>query len=272
MNKVQISVVIPLYNKEKYISRTIRSVLNQTYPNFELVIVDDGSTDRSSEVLKSFRDERIKYFKKVNEGVSAARNFGLKKSAYNFVAFLDADDEWKKNFLEEFAAIISKYPNYVGYSCKFQKVEGKERDYFTFSPQISGELKNYYKYCFWGTQLITSSTVCLNKKKLKLKSFEELFPVGVKRGEDLDAWTRLNLTQNFFFINKTLVHIHVDDNSASNKPFSYGEAFDYKKWFQYRADNAQKRFYLKLYAFKKILKVYAKTIGLPTIKKILTDS
>ena len=106
------SVIIPLYNKEKVILSTINSILNQTYKNYELIIVDDGSTDKSSEKVKYLDDPRIKYYYKENGGVSSARNYGIRKAQYDWIFFLDADDYVIENALEYFAYYIEKYPNY----------------------------------------------------------------------------------------------------------------------------------------------------------------
>lgn len=109
------SIIIPLYNKEKVILSTIDSILNQTYHNFELIVVDDGSTDKSSEKVKALNDSRIKYYYKENGGVSSARNYGIKKAQYDWIFFLDADDYVIENALELFAHYINKYPDYKLY-------------------------------------------------------------------------------------------------------------------------------------------------------------
>ena len=95
------SVIIPLYNKSHTIERALKSVLNQTYKNFEAIIVDDGSTDNGIEIVNKYTsDARIKILKQKNQGVSIARNEGVKNSLYQYIAFLDADDEWEKDYLE----------------------------------------------------------------------------------------------------------------------------------------------------------------------------
>ena len=91
---------MPLYNMEKYLSKSIESVLEQSFPNFELIIVDDGSTDNSAKIVGDFSDGRIKYFRQDNSGVSAARNFGISKAQGVYCAFLDPDDIWLSNKLE----------------------------------------------------------------------------------------------------------------------------------------------------------------------------
>ena len=105
-----VSVVIPLYNKERTIRRCVRSVLNQTYKDLEILIVDDGSTDKSIKQLATFSDSRIKIIKTHHQGVSVARNIGIRQSLGEFVALIDADDEWDLEFLETLLSLSEKYP------------------------------------------------------------------------------------------------------------------------------------------------------------------
>ena len=93
------SVVIPLYNKEDYIGKTIQSVLHQTYSEFEIIVVNDSSTDRSLKVVESFKDSRIKIYTIPNGGVSIARNYGIQKATHEIIALLDSDDVWEDNYL-----------------------------------------------------------------------------------------------------------------------------------------------------------------------------
>lgn len=109
MKGICFSIIIPLYNKEKSILDTVNSVLKQTYTNFELLVVNDGSTDNSAEVVSSFTDSRIKVVDKANGGVSSARNLGLKNSIGEWVLFLDADDRFSIDALEVFAQLILSY-------------------------------------------------------------------------------------------------------------------------------------------------------------------
>ena len=91
--RILFSIIIPLYNKEKTVKRTLQSILTQSYRDFEVVVVDDGSKDKSYEVVKSIADNRVKLFSKTNGGVSSARNFGLQKAQGKWTMFFDADDE-----------------------------------------------------------------------------------------------------------------------------------------------------------------------------------
>lgn len=106
-----ISVVIPLYNKRGLVSQTIATVLAQTYNGYEIVVVDDGSTDGSIDEVKAIADPRIRIVSRQNGGVAAARNTGIKHARGEFVAFLDADDRWSPQYLETQTALAQKYPS-----------------------------------------------------------------------------------------------------------------------------------------------------------------
>ncbi len=107
----KVSVVIPLYNKAPYIKRALRSVLAQTFSDFEVIVVDDGSTDGGSKIVESIGDNRVRLFHQENAGVSAARNAGIKATKGEWIAFLDADDEWMPEKLELQMQAISSYPD-----------------------------------------------------------------------------------------------------------------------------------------------------------------
>jgi glycosyltransferase involved in cell wall biosynthesis len=108
---IKISVIIPLFNKEKTIYRTVQSVLDQTFPQFELLIIDDGSTDDSFNIISNIKDERICIYTKENSGVSDSRNFGIKKACGDYLFLLDADDLIKKECLETLYKLTVLYPN-----------------------------------------------------------------------------------------------------------------------------------------------------------------
>lgn len=95
------SIIIPLYNKEKFIKRALDSILNQSFQEFEIIVVNDGSKDNSEEKVKEVSDPRIKIINQVNAGVSAARNRGAEEAQYKYLAFLDADDIWDKYFCQK---------------------------------------------------------------------------------------------------------------------------------------------------------------------------
>ena len=123
-----ISVVIPLYNKEQSIAATIQSVLAQTYTDYEIIVVDDGSTDNSLKVVQErvseLENERVRIIHQENAGVSAARNKGILESKGKYIAFLDADDLWAPNYLATLAALIADFPNAGLYSLGYVEMKG----------------------------------------------------------------------------------------------------------------------------------------------------
>lgn len=141
-----ISVIIPLYNKENCVEKTIKSVLNQTYQDFELVIVDDGSTDNSKNIVLSIDDNRIRYVYKQNGGVSSARNFGLQQVSSDWVVFLDADDTFFPDTLESFIKATKKYPMASVIVGGFMVRENNQEQFE--SNKLNGYLDNPAKYVF----------------------------------------------------------------------------------------------------------------------------
>jgi len=129
-----ISVIMPAYNVQDYIAESIKSIQQQTYLNWELIIVNDGSTDKTLEVATSFNDSRIKIINQNNQGVSAARNTGILSALGNYISFLDGDDLWLPNFLETMFYQISqsKSPFIIGGYCKF--FESGKIEHFNVTP------------------------------------------------------------------------------------------------------------------------------------------
>ena len=116
------SVIIPLYNKEDYIKNTLKSVFNQSFQDFEVIIVDDGSTDKSLQIVKQFIDDRLKVYIQKNQGVSVARNFGIEKAKSEYIALLDADDLWYENHLFELKKLIEIFPD-AGLFCTNHEIK-----------------------------------------------------------------------------------------------------------------------------------------------------
>lgn len=116
------SIIIPVYNKEKYIQKTLSTILSQDFTLYEIVIVDDGSVDNSATIINKINDIRIRYFYQKNQGVSAARNKGITEANGNWIIFLDADDELEKDCLSTFYNLILKYPSYHIYLGNFRMI------------------------------------------------------------------------------------------------------------------------------------------------------
>lgn len=213
-----ISVVIPLYNKEKQIAHTLRSVLNQTLQNFEVVIVDDGSTDGSVAEVEKFEDSRIRLIHQQNAGVSAARNRGIDEATGELIAFLDADDEWKPEYLATQYHLYQKYPDCSVYACnyEFRDSEGKVSPTIIRKIPFVGEdgiLSNYFEVACCSHPPLWTSAVMVKKQAIQAVGG---FPVGIKSGEDLLTWARLAVNGVIAFSNLSMA-IFVRNEALFNK-------------------------------------------------------
>ncbi len=202
-----ISIVMPLYNKADDVKSAISSVLRQTFDDFELIVVNDGSTDNSPDIVGLINDDRIRVIDQENSGVSAARNRGIEESHADLIAFLDADDEWKPTFLETIDKLKKKFPDCsvfaTGYSYLHQ--DGTEsRPVINGIPPHPwfGILSNYFYIASISDPPLCSSAVAIRKGAINAVGG---FPVGVKSGEDLLTWAKLAVT----------CHIAYDTNSLS---------------------------------------------------------
>lgn len=217
------SVIIPLYNKEKDIKKTLESLLSQTFSNFEAVVVNDGSTDGSEEVVKSFSDKRIKYFSKKNEGVAFTRNFAVTQASAPLVAFLDADDYWYPQHLENLDKLVTKFPNASWYATAYEK---KHNDTLSVPVQTSimnngndwrGMVTDYFENSFIDA-LAWTSAVCMKKEFFEnLNGFDTNITNGA--GEDTDLWIRAALKSPLAFSTQiTAQHNLQGSNRISHTP------------------------------------------------------
>lgn len=219
----KVTVIIPLYNKGLHIVRTLNSVLKQTFQDFEIIVVDDGSTDNGVEMVNSFNDPRIWLIRQKNQGVSAARNRGVNEATTDLIAFLDADDEWMPLHLETILRLKKKYPEAGIYTTayKIYLSNGKTRwpiyKYIPDSPW-EGVLPNYFKSSAIGEPPVCSSVVMIPKK-----IFLELggFPQGYQFQEDADLFGKIALKYPVAFSWELGAIYHWDaTNRTCNKKYS----------------------------------------------------
>ncbi|GAB3993223.1 glycosyltransferase family 2 protein [Spirosoma daeguense] len=204
------SVVIPLYNKAPYIAKAITSVLNQTYVNFELIIINDGSTDNSIEEVYKFNDQRINFISQKNAGVSVARNIGVKHARFQYIAFLDADDWWGCHFLEEMATLINQYneANLFGTSYYYVKNGKNQLPNIGLPSGFEAGYINYfavYAKTFWVP--INCSFVVISKSIFEKESG---FNSNIKFSEDFDLWARVAIQSKVAYVNKFLAYSNQD--------------------------------------------------------------
>ncbi len=188
-----ISVVIPLYNKEDQVTQTLRSVLRQSFAEFEIIVVNDGSTDASVAAVASVKDARIRLVHQENAGVSAARNRGIAEAKYDLIAFLDADDEWHEDYLKAQYELMQRYPQCSVFACgyEFVRADGTHASAIIRKLPFDGEhgiLSNYFEVASCSHPPICSISIMVRKAAIEAIGG---FPIGIRSGEDLLTWARL---------------------------------------------------------------------------------
>lgn len=197
----RVSVIIPTYNREHIVLNAIQSVIDQTFKDFEIIVVDDGSKDRAEETVKNKYGDKIHYFYQMNKGVPAARNQGIKIARGEYIAFLDDDDIWLPEKLRHQVTLLDSYLNVGLVYTNYYKVQSGKKSantYFDiFRPYRGRVLRELYK-----KNNICPSSVVLRKKCIdKVGLFDE----SLSQAEDYDLWLRLAVHYDFDFIEKPLV-------------------------------------------------------------------
>ncbi|MFC6877478.1 glycosyltransferase family 2 protein [Flavobacterium myungsuense] len=229
------SVIIPLYNKEKFIENTLNSVLNQSFTDFELIIVNDGSTDTSQEKVLQYSDSRIRYFYKENEGVSSARNYGISVAQSEYIAFIDADDYWLPDFLKEMLQNIYQFPNEKVFTAAFE-IETLNKiipAVYSIKKLNDCQVVNYFE-ASKKESVIWSSCAVFHKSV-----FEKIgnFDANLKNAEDVDLWIRIGLIYPIVFNWKVLAKYVYDTNSLS-KNYSYSvNPYFFNKYIELEKSN-----------------------------------
>lgn len=188
-----ISIIIPLYNKEHSIATTLQRVLTQTWQDFEIIIIDDGSTDNSLSLVNSFTDKRIHIIQQANAGVSAARNRGVMEAHGELIAFLDADDEWKPDYLATQITLVKKYPQCDVFATNYEFRDQNRKVTPTILCKLSfqgddGILTNYFEVASHSNPPLWTSAVMVRKSAILSIGG---FPNDISSGEDLLTWARL---------------------------------------------------------------------------------
>lgn len=211
MSQPTISVLIPLYNKEREIGDAIRSVLAQTLPPDEIIVVDDGSTDRSAEVVQALASPLVRLVRQANAGVAAARNRAAAEARGEYLALLDADDGWEPGFLEEIAALIREFPGCGLYATAFRVVS---RDGLFPAPGLErrGVVENFFRDSAH-RYIAIPSACCIPRRVFDAAGG---FPEGMKIAEDLHLWIRIARRYPVCFSPRPLVrYSKVADNRSA---------------------------------------------------------
>jgi glycosyltransferase involved in cell wall biosynthesis len=193
------SIIIPTYNRDLLIVRAIDSILDQSFEDFEIIIIDDGSTDNTKKVIKNYTDPRVKYIYQENSERSAARNNGIKNALGIYICFLDSDDQFKKDHLSTFRDEIKKnnFPKCMFYT----KILSSDQSQ-----------KNYNKYEKILKFMIHPQEVCIHKKIFD----EEIFDIELRVVEDFDLWIRIVHKYPLIHINKETIIINDHEDRSVN--------------------------------------------------------
>ena len=214
---MSVSVVIPVYNKESTIEKSLLSVINQSIPVSEIILINDGSKDKSGKIIKLIVDNNpqinIKYVEQRNKGVSAARNLGIKLSTCDYICFLDADDIWDTNFNDYLVSLIEDFPE-AGMYCLHHRVY---KNNFTTTPKYGlpekyrGYVDNFFKSSCVGS-LAKTSKICIRRSMFSDSNY--LFPEGVVAGEDLYVWIKIALAAKVACENKVVCTVIQEEDDS----------------------------------------------------------
>lgn len=222
MEKVNVSVIVPVYNVEKYLDKCLNSLVNQDFDNYEIIIVNDGSPDNSETIINKYEKkykDKVRSYKKKNGGISSARNFGLEKSTGSYLMFVDSDDYVATNYISSLynEAISNDYD--IVMCDVIKKFEDKEEILHAMNCNDKNTINNY----------LLSLPATWNKiyKKSLFNDNGIIYPVGVNCGEDLTTTVRLLInTKNIGYINKPLYYYVQRDNSIMNQKKYNPKNFD----------------------------------------------
>lgn len=222
------SVIIPLYNKEAEIGRTIRSVLAQTLQPLEIIVVDDGSTDNSAHVVEGFRSPLVKLVRQQNAGETAARNRAMAEASGRWFALIDADDEWRPRFLAEAASMIEEYPD-CGIYCTGFDIAGCDGISAGRTPRFRGIVENYFHEAMDKFVATASTSVIPAHVVADVGGF----PEGMKLGGDQYMWTKIAIKYPVCFSPEPLAVIHTTAANRSaaiyrpeKTPYSFSDLRD----------------------------------------------
>ncbi|MFK7781949.1 glycosyltransferase family 2 protein [Psychroserpens sp.] len=243
-----LSIIIPLYNKEKHIIDTLDSVWSQSFSNFEIIIVNDGSTDNSLNKINAINDERLRIFSIENQGVSYARNYGVSKANTNLIVFLDADDIWLKHHLQDLKELQEEFPD-CGMYCKAYDKKNEHiliPSKFKNIPNDSdwkGIIKDYFQSSLMNSIAWTSAVM------VPKQTFDEIgkFNTTYDSGEDTDLWIRIALKFPVAFSNKvSAIHNLNSDHKITNQKLSSRQHLDFNTFLVAEKQNRSLKTYLDL--------------------------
>lgn len=246
-----ISIVVTVYNKESYIKRTLQSILNQTQAPSEIIIINDGSTDKSLEIINKIQLPKFaQIISTKNQGVSAARNLGLKRSKFEYLYFVDGDDLLDINAISIFNSVIINDPNYGLYAAN--RITEDQKLKVTGIESKDFDLNEYFNQLIRFQNLCWTSAVIVNKRLLGGEKFNENF----SHGEDRDFFIRIIRQNKGFWINRIVATYMDDPNGLSAGPIHKNEDLfwlRFRNHYSSNKPNSKLFFYNSKYRFSNIL-------------------
>ncbi len=199
-----------VYNEEKYLSAAIKSILNQTYPYFEFIIINDGSTDSSEKIIKSFTDDRIVYKRIEKVNFSTALNYGLSIAKHNYIARMDADDISLPDRFEKQINYLIKNPNVQVLSSGYALFKNNNVSHIKYLPAKDKEIKEQLNY---SGSICHAGSIYSKEHVLKYRGYNENLDIL----EDIDLWLRIRKETTFHNLNEILYLIRIKYNSMTSQ-------------------------------------------------------
>jgi|SRR6476620_1395839 len=246
------SVIIPLYNKEKFIEDTMKSILDQSFDDFEIIVVNDGSTDNSAAKISQFTDARIRYFRKENEGASTARNYGIEKATGDYIAFIDADDYWYPDFLKQVFENTQNFRDERVFSAAIEiEMPGKcIPAQYSIEKTAANQVVDYFDA---SSKMSVIWTSCAAFHKSVFENVGN-FDTTIRSGQDTDLWIRIGMAYKVVFCWRILARYTHDSESLSKKKQYMTKKLNFSKFSDAEKTNPKLRKFLDLNRFSFAIK------------------
>lgn len=243
----KISVVIPLYNKAFSIKKTLTSVLKQTFTDFEIIVINDGSTDNSVEIVQNFTDKKVYIYSQENKGAAVARNLGIEKANGELIAFLDADDLWETNHLEELYNLYHDFPDCGLYCSRYQIQLSKQKIqkaiYINIFDDFRGIIPDYFESSMKNRVGLTSA-LAIPKEVLAKHQFNP----KVSSGQDLELFTKIAIQFPVAITDKiTVLYDFSSTNQLSKTKITQKTLPNFSQFAQTEKENKSLKKFLDLY-------------------------
>lgn len=243
------SIIIPLYNKEHYIGSTLDHVLAQTFQNFEVIVVNDGSADGSGRLVTSRTDDRIRYYAQENQGVASARNTAIALVRGTYIVLLDADDLWQPTYLERMRQLIQSYPRQQIFATAVLLETSRKPipSVYSITNLKANEVRvvDYFESSYMNSLLTSSSTVVHHRVFKKIGTYNPLY----KSREDTDLWIRIGLQYKVVFLNELLVTYRYQSQSLSNLKHNLGDQPSLETYLPYETTHPTLKKFLDINRF-----------------------